>query len=188
MVTRQAINNAIERYNEGERPYNFRKPDWSHVVGEDDRIYPTKAIWSLATGLELKDFNTNIARAGLAKIEFVTIDVDKFDDALNASIRKSKSDSHENRLKRLKSARKKPKKTLRVTTDFIRNPDVVAEVLFRAKGSCENCKNLAPFKKLSDGEPYLEVHHKITLAEGGEDTVENAEALCPNCHREKHFG
>jgi 5-methylcytosine-specific restriction protein A len=34
----------------------------------------------------------------------------------------------------------------------------------------------------------LEVHHKKQLSEGGEDTVENAIALCPNCHREAHYG
>jgi 5-methylcytosine-specific restriction protein A len=28
----------------------------------------------------------------------------------------------------------------------------------------------------------------VMLAEGGEDTVENALALCPNCHRRLHFG
>jgi len=32
------------------------------------------------------------------------------------------------------------------------------------------------------------VHHKKTLALGGEDTVDNSLALCPNCHREMHFG
>jgi len=34
----------------------------------------------------------------------------------------------------------------------------------------------------------LEVHHKVPLAEGGDDTVENAIALCPNCHRHAHYG
>jgi hypothetical protein len=28
----------------------------------------------------------------------------------------------------------------------------------------------------------------VPLARGGEDTVENAVAVCPNCHREAHFG
>ncbi|MGB4922720.1 MAG: HNH endonuclease signature motif containing protein, partial [Candidatus Nitrotoga sp.] len=37
-------------------------------------------------------------------------------------------------------------------------------------------------------QPYLEVHHKMQLAKGGEDTVENALGLCPNCHRYSHFG
>ncbi|MEC5166165.1 putative HNH restriction endonuclease [Flavobacterium sp. PL11] len=36
--------------------------------------------------------------------------------------------------------------------------------------------------------PYLEVHHKKPLAEDGDDTIENAFALCPNCHRHAHYG
>lgn len=80
---------------------------------------------------------------------------------------------------------------------YPRNPDVVAEVLDRAKGFCECCKKPAPFNRKEKqnkdnpeykSEPYLEVHHKIFLSQGGGDTVENAEALCPNCHREKHYG
>ncbi|MGL6002403.1 MAG: HNH endonuclease, partial [Plesiomonas sp.] len=55
-------------------------------------------------------------------------------------------------------------------------------------GCCQKCKNEAPFNRKSDGTPYLEVHHKIFLSDGGEDTVENSIALCPNCHRELHFG
>ncbi|CAN0604767.1 unnamed protein product, partial [Ectocarpus sp. 12 AP-2014] len=39
-----------------------------------------------------------------------------------------------------------------------------------------------------NGEPFLEVHHIIPLAESGHDAVENTMALCPNCHREAHFG
>jgi len=38
------------------------------------------------------------------------------------------------------------------------------------------------------GTPYLEVHHRVPLAENGEDTVENAVAICPNCHRKAHDG
>jgi hypothetical protein len=73
---------------------------------------------------------------------------------------------------------------------FRRNPYVVAEVLEKADGKCQNpkCAKPAPFLRASDGSPYLEVHHKIPLAQGGEDTVDNAIALCPNCHREAHFG
>ena len=50
------------------------------------------------------------------------------------------------------------------------------------------CRKPAPFQKRRTDEPYLEVHHKKPLAQGGEDTVKNAEALCPNCHRKAHFG
>ena len=92
------------------------------------------------------------------------------------------------RLARLAAAPKKPEKVQVVSTAFQRNPDVVAEVLFRAEGFCEACKNKAPFDRRSDQSPYLEVHHRIPLADGGDDTVANAIALCPNCHRKAHFG
>ncbi|MBI1218759.1 MAG: hypothetical protein GC186_09455 [Rhodobacteraceae bacterium] len=92
------------------------------------------------------------------------------------------------RTARLAAAERKPTKIVVTLNVFIRNPDVVAEALFRAKGTCEYCKRPAPFARLRDGTPYLEVHHKLPLAEGGEDSVENALALCPNCHREAHFG
>ena len=94
----------------------------------------------------------------------------------------------EARAQRLQSAPKYPESIQVVSKGFKRNADVVAEVLLRASGFCENCGKEAPFKRARDGTPYLEVHHKITLSQGGEDTVENAIATCPNCHRELHFG
>lgn len=89
---------------------------------------------------------------------------------------------------RLLRAGRLPRKVLVQTTVFIRNPDVVADVLLRASGRCEICLGVAPFTKASDGKPYLEVHHKLPLANGGEDSVENAIATCPNCHRQAHYG
>jgi 5-methylcytosine-specific restriction enzyme A len=55
----------------------------------------------------------------------------------------------------------------------------------RADGTCQLCGMPAPFKN-RDGEPFLEIHHIVPLAEGGQDTVENVAALCPNCHRKMH--
>lgn len=100
----------------------------------------------------------------------------------------SADDTQQNRLKRLSVADTHPKSIIATTTVFDRNPDVVAEALFRANGLCENCKKPAPFNRSTDGSPYLEVHHVVPLANGGEDAIENAIALCPNCHREKHYG
>jgi 5-methylcytosine-specific restriction enzyme A len=34
--------------------------------------------------------------------------------------------------------------------------------------------------------PYLECHHVIGLAVGGDDTIDNTVALCPNCYRRMH--
>ena len=52
---------------------------------------------------------------------------------------------------------------------------------------CEECGLPAPFVRASDGTPYLEVHHRQPLASDGLDTVDNAVAVCPNCHRKAHF-
>lgn len=109
-------------------------------------------------------------------------------NALNQAVSKSKHDSPQVRRKRLLKAPRKPKKRLVMTPVYDRNPDVIAEVLERAGSKCEKCLNEAPFKKRKDGMPYLEVHHIVRLADGGDDIVENAIALCPNCHRESHYG
>ena len=91
------------------------------------------------------------------------------------------------RERRLKSAPSEPHTVQTVRTEYRRNPDVIAHVLWRARGSCERCGASAPFNRRRTGEPYLEVHHTVRLADGGDDTVENAEALCPNCHRQAHY-
>ena len=72
------------------------------------------------------------------------------------------------------------------TTIFARDPHVKAWVLERAKGRCEGCEKHAPFTG-ADGYPYLEVHHVRHLADRGSDTISNAVALCPNCHRRLHY-
>tara|TARA_Y100000589_G_C27188705_1_gene643810 strand:- start:1714 stop:2829 length:1116 start_codon:yes stop_codon:yes gene_type:complete len=106
---------------------------------------------------------------------------------LEEELKRSKSNPKE-RKKRLLMAKVIPDKIEVVSTQFRRNPDVIAEVLERAAGICEKCKTTAPFTRASDGTPYLEVHHIIPLSQGGPDTTENALGLCPNCHREAHFG
>lgn len=103
-------------------------------------------------------------------------------------VRLSKALSSVERKRRLSEASVIPQQTTVTTNVYKRNPDVVAEVLSRAKGICEECRNDAPFNRRTDNSPYLEVHHRIPLADGGEDSVANATALCPNCHRRFHFG
>ncbi|EOX4936211.1 HNH endonuclease [Vibrio parahaemolyticus] len=107
-----------------------------------------------------------------------------FENEVNESL----DDSSENRQRRLASRSIKPKVVYRLVQDYRRDPDVVAEALYRAEGFCEKCKEKAPFIKRSNGEPYLEVHHIIPLSQGGLDSLENVISLCPNCHREIHFG
>ncbi len=69
---------------------------------------------------------------------------------------------------------------------FQRDPLVRAWVLQSAQGRCENCDSPSPFSTVN-GIPYLEVHHVKPLAESGSDRIENAVAVCPNCHRALHL-
>lgn len=71
-------------------------------------------------------------------------------------------------------------------TVFQRSPQVRGYVLSRAQGHCEWCG--AKGFETQSGSIYLETHHIQPLSENGSDTVCNVVALCPNHHREAHFG
>ncbi|MCB0712437.1 MAG: HNH endonuclease [Ignavibacteriae bacterium] len=81
-----------------------------------------------------------------------------------------------------------PKHIKVVSTKYYRSPFIVEYAKRKANGVCQDCKNPAPFLNKENGEPFLETHHIIPLADGGEDSVENTIALCPNCHRKRHYG
>ena len=70
---------------------------------------------------------------------------------------------------------------------YARSAAVRAYVLARAVGACEACGRAAPFER-SDGTPYLEPHHTRRVADGGPDHPKWVGAVCPNCHREIHYG
>jgi 5-methylcytosine-specific restriction enzyme A len=88
-------------------------------------------------------------------------------------------------LEKLANGKKKPKKTAVESTSFERNPYVVEYAKRRAAGFCQLCNERAPFKD-SSNRPYLECHHVVWLSDGGIDTIDNAVALCPNCHTRMH--
>lgn len=150
------------------------------------------AIWQHIDYYEEK---ANTTRCSLRLI------VQKFEEILNqipsltqlianfdAEVERSGQDSQADRLQRLQNAPRNPQRKLVTLEVIVRNPDVVASALFRAEGKCEHCTQAAPFIRRRDNTPYLEVHHKKHLADGGEDTLDNAIALCPNCHRKMHYG
>ena len=186
---KSSIEKAFLDFDSGVRPDGYRDPKYWYVLNKNGVRYPAKAIWAMATNDKPGNFNTKDARVGLSEFEYSLIDTrvvseNNFDTEVNSS----RSDSSEERRKRLKSALKRPSVVYTLTPSFKRNPDVVAEVLELAGGVCGKCGDNAPFVKKSNGEPYLEVHHIEQLSNGGDDTVENAIALCPNCHREWHYG
>lgn len=73
-------------------------------------------------------------------------------------------------------------------TYFVRSPLIAAFAKQRANNRCEipGCTS-KPFASMT-AEPFTETHHIIPLSEGGEDTADNTICLCPNHHREAHFG
>lgn len=80
-------------------------------------------------------------------------------------------------------------KTIEIRTiQYYRSPYVVEYVKRKARGVCQDCKQLAPFNIKGSAEPYLEIHHIVPLSKGGEDSIDNTIALCPNCHRKRHYG
>ncbi|WP_434628941.1 HNH endonuclease [Pseudomonas sp. Z1-29] len=78
-----------------------------------------------------------------------------------------------------------PQQVSTTTTSYVRDPKIRAWVAEWAKGVCAGCGQNAPFEV--DGLPFLEVHHMKHLAQNGSDSITNAVALCPNCHRRCHL-
>jgi 5-methylcytosine-specific restriction enzyme A len=72
-------------------------------------------------------------------------------------------------------------------TYYERSEAVRQYVLERADGTCEACEKQAPFSR-PDGSYYLEPHHTRRLSDGGPDHPRWVGAVCPNCHREMHYG
>lgn len=107
-----------------------------------------------------------------------------FDDLVSKSL----MDSSENRINRILTNKSKLIQKHVEVIQYNRNQDIVAEKLYQSQGICSDCNSPAPFLRKSDNTPYLEVHHIIPLSQGGEDSLDNTIALCPNCHRKRHFG
>ncbi len=85
-----------------------------------------------------------------------------------------------------RQSKKKPKEVTSTVIQKVRDPYIAEYARRRANGICQLCGVPAPFNR-ADGTPYLESHHIKWLADGGEDSIENTAALCPNCHRKMHI-
>jgi len=86
---------------------------------------------------------------------------------------------------RARKAKTQPSVRNGQTTSCVRDAAVAEYVRRLANGICDLCETPAPFQNKA-GEPYLESHHVIWLAKGGEDSITNTVALCANCHRKMH--
>jgi 5-methylcytosine-specific restriction protein A len=71
-------------------------------------------------------------------------------------------------------------------TAYERSRAIRDAVLARASGVCELCGKRG--FQTAAGSIFLETHHVVPLSENGADRVENVVAICPNDHREAHYG
>lgn len=161
--------------------YEYRiDVDWTH----DWRASPRKEGLPVPHGRPWQEIDEN----RYPMVRDASRSAAEYEKAFEEQVAASLALSDEARSKAILETSSPPRSISRTTTVFERSPHVVAHVLRRAKGRCEQCGQPAPFARKSDGSPYLEVHHIQTLAVGGLDTVANARAVCPNCHREAHYG
>jgi 5-methylcytosine-specific restriction endonuclease McrA len=122
------------------------------------------------------------------KKENELIDIEEYLEKENIKTKEAETLTMQQLLVKIKQSTSKPTKTTVKQILYNRNENIKIFALKRANGICEKCGKSAPFIK-DDGTPYLEVHHKIPLAEDENgDTVENVIALCPNCHKHAHYG
>ena len=88
-----------------------------------------------------------------------------------------------------------PPKSLPKKQEYHWNRDriIVEQVLLADKYLCEVDSKHKTFIARRNDQPYLEGHHLISLARQKEfkvslDVYANIIGLCPNCHRQLHFG
>lgn len=157
-----------------------RSDDETHKHHKYDQLFKRGSIYEIYRPAIHGVYELSENEQGVWGVQLVKSDFEKSVDIASKL-------SREQRKEYLEKASRTPEIIEVTTRAFKRNQYVVAETLSRANGQCQHCQQEAPFKRL-DGTPYLEVHHIEWLSRGGEDTVENSIALCPNCHRQAHFG
>lgn len=175
-VKKQIYSQLAERFARTEKSFEYRMQNISYVYSLMGRewvsgLKPAKNVGSNNAAL-IEGFISEIEGQNLPKVAEFETQVITYKSKKNLP----KPDGI-----------KEPEKTYSQVTNYNRDPKVKAWVLKEAGGKCECCSCDAPFTT-PEGEPFLEVHHLRHLADGGSDTVANAIALCPNCHREMHYG
>jgi len=160
------LRKAIERYFEDQQ--NKDKDEKGHRQ------------WSAALNNLIEFYDSSLSSGSLNKSFPNVFDHDQLNDSVSKLRKLGIHGSPE--------GNEKPRYKLAKNKSYERDPKVVAWVLENANGICEGCDKKAPFIKQKDSSAYLEVHHVKRLASSGRDTIDNAVALCPNCHREAHYG
>lgn len=80
-----------------------------------------------------------------------------------------------------------------VVTSFRRDAGIAAKAIEESGFKCQINNEHETFISGSSGKPYVEVHHLIPMAFSNDfeyslDNPVNLVVMCPNCHREIHYG
>ena len=129
----------------------------------------------------------NVGAKNAAIIEKLIFDVEGQSFPRSAEYETEVASYRSKKTKNAPTGIKEPAQSYVSVTQYTRDPQVKAWILDNANGVCESCRISAPFLN-PNGQPFLEIHHLRRLADGGSDTISNTVALCPNCHRELHYG
>jgi 5-methylcytosine-specific restriction enzyme A len=143
-------------------PYFEKQPDESGII-RDACVFPLKLKDGLLPAIRLEDVQK----------------------PFDLKVKKARSLSDEEVKRRARNSKKSAGSRPILSQQFDRDPWVAEHAKRDAKGRCQLCEAPAPFLN-EFNEPYLETHHIEWLAKGGEDTIDNTVALCPNCHRKMH--
>lgn len=175
-VKRHYYKDLSEKYNRTEKSFEYRMQNISYVLSIMGRdwlpgLKPAKNVGSNVAG-QIEEIISKVE--GIKSVPVAAFEIQVKEELGRKTLQKP-------------SGNKVPATMQSAITQFKRDPSVKAWVLKEAAGICECCKKDAPFLG-ADGAPFLEVHHVRKLADQGSDTVTNAVALCPNCHRELHYG
>lgn len=165
-----------DRFGRSVKAYGYRMSNISSVLALQGRNY--------LPGLKpLSNVGSNV----VAELEAIIAEIEGTEVNPQIEFESKFIEIYTKKQKEKPAGANKPKSYQVTTTQYYTSPGVKAWVLKLANEKCELCKGKAPFITNQDI-GYFELHHVVRLADGGSDTVENTVALCPNCHREMHFG
>jgi len=174
-VKKQYYRSLSQRFGRTEKAFEYRAQNISHVLALQGRewlpgLVPAKNVGPTVT----------------AQIEQLLAEAERVSNLRIATFESQVIAARRRKHAVIPVGNKTPQAQQTKATIYARDPEVKAWVLNTAKGACEGCGRPAPFLTV-ENQPFLEVHHVRQLADGGTDTITNAVALCPNCHRAFHY-
>jgi len=156
-----------------------------HVFEKGKKGYVKYTGSMIYSGHQIKDVDSKGEKRQVILFELVPIELFQNDET--KSIEEIENNLDRLRKKALQDSSDTSESSQRMVNVWKRSISVKKYILERANGKCEYCKSDAPFEK-PNGAKFLEHHHIYRVSDGGPDDPRYVAGLCPNCHREAHYG